>query len=214
MKRHPFFGLIILLLLSACGSESSTEASAKEKQLEERIAELEAENKQLKEQTASQPVEETGSTSEEKEKDSFIEKNQQIEIPDTMEFTIDQVNFTRKIEPPTPGDFYSYYEVKEPGNIYLDTIISVKSLLTSAKSADSFFTVAVKYDGKYEYSTFSAIEEAGGSDFTYTNITNIEPLKTGRLHFIAELPEEAASDTKSVEVILSTSGETYTFKLR
>lgn len=51
--------------------------------------------------------------------------------------------------------------------------ISIKSLLESGKSADEFASVTIKYDGKYEYNTFSTIEENGGADFSYTNITSI-----------------------------------------
>lgn len=143
-----------------------------------------------------------------------IEAKKPLEIADFAELTIQGAKFANKITPPNPDSFYSYYEVKDASNTYFDTVIKVKSLLTEGKSADEFVSVKVVYDNKYEYNAFSTIEDKGGADFTYTNITSIEPLKTGTLHFIAEVPAEVAKDKKPIQVIVSTNGEDYTYTYR
>lgn len=152
----------------------------------------------------------------EKPKDEkvLIEKGETVVIEDFSEFTLTDTKFGKKIEPPNPSSFYTYYEAKEEGTTYLDIIITVKSLLTSGKSADEFVSVKVMFNDKYEYRTFSTIEKDGGGDFTYTNITSIEPLKNGTLHFLAEVPEEVESGTEPLDVELTINGKEYTYKIR
>ncbi|MBG9793739.1 phage lipoprotein [Paenibacillus dendritiformis] len=147
-------------------------------------------------------------------KGKVIEAKKPLEIADFAELTIQGAKFANKITPPNPDSFYSYYEVKDASNTYFDTVIKVKSLLTEGKSADEFVSVKVVYDNKYEYNAFSTIEDKGGADFTYTNITSIEPLKTGTLHFIAEVPAEVAKDKKPIQVVVSVNGEDYTYTYR
>jgi hypothetical protein len=169
--------------------------------------------------TASKPANATnasaGKSKGESQESTPIELNSAFTVADFAEVTLTGTAFTTKVEPPKKGSgLYSYYEVKDKENIYLDTTVSVKSLLTSGKSSKEFAEVKVKYDGKYDYKTFSTIEEQGGTDFTYTNITSIEPLKTGVLHFIAELPKDAAADGKPIEITIVINGKNYVHKLR
>lgn len=138
-----------------------------------------------------------------------VNLNEMITIADFAEFTVKGNTFGKVINPPNPGSFYTYYENKEIDQIYLDTTISIKSLLTSGKSSDEFASVKVIYDSKYEYSTFSSIEDAGGSDFTYTNITDIEPLQTGTLHYLASVPSSIESDSKPLKAIITINGTEY-----
>lgn len=138
-----------------------------------------------------------------------IKLDEMIVINDFSEITLKGNVFGKVIDPPNPGDFYTHYENEEADQIFLDTIISVKSLLTSGKSAGDFASVKIIYDDKYEYTTFSTIEENGGSDFTYTNITNIEPLQTGVLHFLASVPSSVENDGKPLKAIITVNGETY-----
>lgn len=144
-------------------------------------------------------------------KTKTIEKGTTLVFKDYCEVTLKEAEFTKLIEPKKTDSFYTYYEVKEPNTIYLDVIIDIKSLLESVKVSDGFVSVQVKYKNKYEYNTFSIIEEKDGADFTYSNITGIEPLKSGRLHFIAELPEEASKDDGRVSVIISANDKEYEY---
>ncbi len=82
-------------------------------------------------------------------------------VNDFAEITLKSNNLGQIINPPNPGDFYTYYENKEPNQVFLDTVITVKSLQTSGKEASDFVSVKIIYDDKYEYTTFSTLEENG-----------------------------------------------------
>ena len=197
-KKSAAISIATLLLgMTVAGCSGGDSATA---DLEKKIEALEKENAELK---AAMGNPGAGKADAEKK-----------EIADFAELTIQGAKFANKITPPNPDSFYSYYEVKDASNTYFDTVIKVKSLLTEGKSADEFVSVKVVYDNKYEYNAFSTIEDKGGADFTYTNITSIEPLKTGTLHFIAEVPAEVAKDKKPIQVIVSTNGEDYTYTYR
>jgi hypothetical protein len=142
----------------------------------------------------------------------IVEKNKPIEIADFAEMTITKHQFAKTIKPSKPGSFYTYYEAKEPDTTYLALSIKIKSLLTSAKSADEFVDVSIKYDDNYN--TFSTIEDKGGEDFTYTSITSIEPLKSGTLVFLAEMPSEIEKDDKPINAYITINGLTYEYKIR
>lgn len=228
MRKKPaailLASLLLALSIAGCSSSTSTEA------LEQKIAALEKENAELKansvknadgqksnaeDKTKEEAVKEEAPPAKAPEADNkVIEVNKAKEIADFAELTIKGAKFATKIEPPKPNSFYSYYEVKDAANTYFDVVIKVKSLLTVGKSADDFASVKVVYDDKYEYKAFSVIEEDGGGNFTYTNITRIEPLKAGTLHFLAEVPAEVAKDKKSIKVIISCNGEDYTYTYR
>ncbi|MBP1975184.1 hypothetical protein [Cohnella thailandensis] len=224
--KKLIYGLVSLALASSLAGCSEDKGSANEiAQLKEQVTKLTAENQALKTQVEeAKKAEETKPSQEPSpsptpepspsQEADVIELQKALTIADFAEITIAKAAFTSKVEPPNPDSLYSYYEVKEPGNIYLDTVIKVKSLLTSERVSDEFVSVKIMYDDKYEYSSFSTIEESGGTDLTYSNITNIEPLKTGTLHYIAELPKEASEGTKPVKVIVSIQGKDYTYKMR
>lgn len=184
---------LMSVLLTACGS-----AETKEK-----------EEVKTDETQSAEVTEEKGKVVKEEPKTPTLNLNETVIIEDFAEITVTANNFGKTINPPNPGSFYTYYENKEADQIYLDTVISIKSLLTSQKSADEMASVKIIYDNKYEYVSFSVIEDQGGADFTYTNITGIEPLQTGTLHYLASLPLSAETDGKPLKAVISINGDTY-----
>lgn len=217
--------LMVAFGMSACSSNTSSSASADTSTLEKKIAELEEENKELKAQlegveghgaadSSNEVVKEETVTKTAADQSPTLEANKAVTVDKYAEVTLLGAKFKKKVEPPNPDSFYTYYEVKENDNIYLDTVIKVKSLLTIGKSADEFVSVDVLYDGQYEYGTFSTIEDRGGADFTYTNITRIEPLKSGVIHFLAEVPEEISKDGKPVLIKVNINDQEYTFQVK
>lgn len=227
--RRSYYVLIAIMLLStmitACNPSSATksETSSNEESLKKRIGELEAEIQKLKSEEKQKTKEEAKpgvaeakqkQVDETKPAENKIAAKKPFTIADFCEITLVRSKFTTKVAPSKPGSFYTYYEVKDADNIYVDTVLQIKSLLADGKTSDEFASVKVKYDGKYEYDAFSTIEESGGSDFTYTNITSIEPLKTRTLHFIAELPKEASTDKKPIQVIVSSNGTEHVYSMR
>lgn len=190
--------LLTTLLLAACGDSGSPAPVDKELEKNTVTSTPNATN----DDNSSEPeIEEV--------KVKSIISNETTIVEDFAEVTVKNNTFGKRIDPPSPGSFYTYYENKEADQIYLDTVISVKSLLTAGKRSDEFMKVKIVYDNKYEYASFSAIEEKGGSNFTYTNITSIEPLQTGVLHFLASLPAEAETDGKPLKAIITVNGEEY-----
>jgi predicted small lipoprotein YifL len=187
--------VIVIFSLSACG------AQAKEAVAPDNTA-------------GGQTEQSTTTANKEPENLQLIEVGQTTTIDDYCEFTVTGTKFAKTIEPPSPGEFYTYYESKEAGETYFDTVVSIKSLLTSGKSSDEFASVKVIYGGKYEYKTFATIEDNGGTNFTFTNITSIEPLKSGTLHFIAAVPNEVEKSSDELTVVVSISGKDYHLKIR
>lgn len=191
--------LLVSILLVACGQSdknSSSDNSPKEsdgKNVEEEVKS--SENKEENEPEVEEVL--------------AITKGNALVIDDYAEITINNNVFGKQISPPNPSSMYTYYKNEEEGEVYLDTSISVKSLLTTGQSSDEFVDVKIIYDEKYEYKTFSTIEDRGGEDFTFTNITSIEPLKTGTLHFLASVPEQVEKDGKPLKAIITVKGQTY-----
>ncbi|TQR45316.1 hypothetical protein C7Y44_12180 [Paenibacillus popilliae] len=200
------------------GCSGSNESNPSTQELEKKIAALEKENTELKEklkadgETAKEQSEPADKAAE--AANQTIEVNKAKTIDGFAELTITGAKFANKIVPSKPDSFYTYYEVKDTANTYFDVVIKVKSLLTTGKRSNEFVSVKVVYDDKYEYDPFTTIEKNGGSDFTYTNITEIEPLKSGTLHYIAEVPAGVAKDKKPIKVIISCNGEDYTYTYR
>ncbi|MGE8034084.1 hypothetical protein B1B04_20460 [Lysinibacillus sp. KCTC 33748] len=191
--------LCMSLFLVACGNSEEKSASEPVKNQEEDSEE--ANQKVSKKEGNTKPEESKAPTQ--------IKLGEVMVVNDFAEITLNSNNFGQVINPPNPGDFYTYYENKEPNQVYLDSVITVKSLQTSGKVASDFVSLKIIYDDKYEYTTFSTLEENGGKDFTYSNITYIEPLQTGVLHFLASLPSETENDGKPLKAVFTINGETF-----
>lgn len=135
-------------------------------------------------------------------------------IEDFAEFTIKKVEFSKRVNPPNPDSYYSYYQVNEDELIYLHVITEVKNLQAQSVLADEFLNIEAKYNDKYIYNGFSTIEKSGGRDFTYTSITGIDPLKVGRIHFLIEVPLEVKNKINPLELKININGKSFIYKVR
>ncbi|MBT2289006.1 bZIP transcription factor [Paenibacillus albidus] len=239
MKKTTTLGLAataILLSVSLAGCSSSTDNAGTPgenvEQLKTEISKLQEENKQLKDEndklkeetaaegtsvqteTAEAAPSGTGSETNSGEQQTAMLKGQPVVIDGIAEYTVTKTSFAKKVIPSSPGDFYTYYEAKEPGTTYLAITLKVKNLAGAGKSADEFADMKVMYDNQYEYNTFSTLEENGGQDFTYTNISTIEPLKYGTLVYLAEVPVEVQTGEKPVYADIQIEGQTYRYTVR
>ncbi|MGE5391553.1 MAG: hypothetical protein ACM3PE_10885 [Deltaproteobacteria bacterium] len=161
------------------------------------------------------PVKETTAQGlSEKDTRPIMQLGQPVTVTDFCEFTLDKVEFTTEVIPSRPADFYTYYQVKQNDRIYLHIIARVKNLQPDGQIADTFADVEAKYDNKYQYTGFCSIEESGGGDLTYSNITNIDPLTTAVMHYIIEVPKEVETSGKTLELTVSINGEEYLYKVR
>lgn len=129
------------------------------------------------------------------------------------EFSIDFVNIAQKITPPTPDSYYSYYEA-DNGKVYVDFCFSYKNTSAAALDADEIIEAVLIYDGKYEYDGFDIIEEDNRGDFTYANISEIDPLCTEYLHYLFEVPEEVETSGKAILIEFTIDETEYTYKVR
>ena len=228
--------VLLTAMLAGCSSGNSTAAGENTEKLKTEISKLQDENKFLKEENdrlkqavavpvagageaegeAAEPSTETGSTNTPNngEEQQAIVKGTPLVIDGIGEYTITKTSFAKKVIPSKPGSFYTYYEAKEPGTTYLAITLVVKNLGGSAMDAESAADVEVKYDNSYEYGTFSTMEENGGEDFTYTSLSEIEPLKNGTLVYLAEVPDEVETGGKSLYADVKIEGETYRYTIR
>ena len=222
--------IVLAVSLAGCSSNNTSAAGEETEQLKTQIAKLQEENKQLTEENsklkeAATAV--TAATSEEEpeaspsdnaataeEQTKAIVKGQPLVLDGVAEYTVTKTSFTKKIVPSKPGTFYTYYEAKEPDTTYLAITLKVKNLGGSGKEADTFADITVKYDNQYEYRTSSTIENQGGEDFTYTNITSVEPLKYGTLVFFATVPTEVQTSDKALYADINIEGQSYRYTIR
>lgn len=124
-----------------------------------------------------------------------------------------EANFAYKITPPNPDGYYSYYEVKEQGKIYAHISFRIKNIKPTSLAADEALGVTLLYDNIYTYRAFSTIEEDGGSDFGYTSLNRIDPLTSGVIHYIIEVPEEVSTSGNPAVIIVNANGEKYYYQL-
>jgi len=218
--------ILVCLLVSGCNG-NSTEFESQINELSAKVSELEAENTELKaklteyeeivkeaKEAEGQAAEEEKTSEEQKKKTVPIQLNEVIQIENYCEFELVSVDFSKKVLPPNPSAFYSYYEVKENGNTYLDVKFRAKSLLTIGKDADELIGVRVFFDGVYDYTGFSIIEKDGGGNLGSAFIERIDPLMTVVLHELVEVPDEVNTSGKPISVIITAEGRTYEYQMR
>ncbi len=142
-----------------------------------------------------------------------LSDDQVIAIDNICEFYIDFSNITKIVYPPSPASFYSYYEAGD-AKLYVDLCVAYKNLTTNAIGADEVVSAKLTYDDKYEYAGFSCIEEDNRGDFTYSNITSINPLSTEYVHYLFEVPEVVGQGSESIVLNIRISGNDYTYTMR
>jgi hypothetical protein len=129
------------------------------------------------------------------------------------EMTVVSYDFSKKVLPPNTSSYYTYYEAKEDGHQYLDIKIKYKNLDYTDIGADEVGSVSIKFDNKYEYTGFSVIEDTD-KDFTYTNITSIEPLTEGNLHYLIDVPDEVAKGKEPITAFINIGNDKYKLEIR
>ena len=142
-----------------------------------------------------------------------IKKGDIIALKNIAEFSIDFVQITEDVMPPSPADFYSHYAADD-GKAYVDVAFKFKSWAKNPVNADSIFKAKLIYDGKYEYNGFTIVETNNRGDFTYSNITNFSPLITEYIHYLFEVPVEVKEGQGSLIMEFSISGGDYSLKIR
>lgn len=143
-----------------------------------------------------------------------IEFNTNTIVNDWCEFNVTEVTFNKKVTPSNTSGYYTYYDVKNQENTYANIKIAIKNITNSGITADDIANVKLKYDNKYEYTSFAILENGDNSGFDYSNITEVAPLTTKQFHFLAEVPAEVETSGKSIVVLFSAKGVTYEIPIR
>ena len=142
-----------------------------------------------------------------------INLNEKVAKENKYEITILGIDIAKTILPPNVSSFYTYYEAKTDGHQYLEVKYDYKNLGESNIRADNTISMTIKYDNKYEYTGFSVIEDDDG-DFTYSNITNIAPLTTGKMHYLFDIPDEVVNGEGNIVAKIKCGSDTYEIVLR
>ncbi|WP_342414579.1 bZIP transcription factor [Paenibacillus sp. FSL R10-2782] len=203
------------LTISACSS-GNTEVS-KDNQVQKLQAELataKKENEALK--SVSNGNSQSADSKIEAATDKYptISKGTPVTIKDYAEITVKDTKFAKKIIPSNASGLYSLYESKEADSTYFALILKAKNLGSSGVDSSKVAIVNLKFDNKYDYETFSTIEEKGGEDFGYTRGTDIDPLKTATLYYLVKVPNEVAKSTKPLNAEILVQDKIYNYKVR
>ena len=135
-------------------------------------------------------------------------------IEDYGEIVIKQAEFTRRVDPPVMGSYYSYYECEDDNLVFAHLIIEFKNLKTSKISVDSVADVKIIYNNKYEYRSYKAIPVDSDGSFGYGSLTSIDPLLTKTIHYLVELPIEIQGDGLPIAFIITMNSTKYSLRIQ
>ena len=151
----------------------------------------------------------------EQSKEQEITTSDKITIDNYCEFNITGTRFAKDILPSNPTGYYRYLEGKDENQKYLEITMDVKNLKTSAVKQDSLLSAKVKYDNNYEYNCMLATEDSSGEELqNFPDLYSIEPLKSLKYRFIAEVPKEIENDGKPLKAIIIVNGNNYIYNIR
>ncbi len=143
----------------------------------------------------------------------LINLNETIVVPDVCEFYIDRTGIAKRIDPPAPAQYYTYYEAGD-GKQLVDICVAFKNLKTTDIMADTAGTAYISFAGKYQYNVFSVIEEQNRGNLTYSNITSIAPLTTEYIHYMSNVPDQIVESNGEFIAVITIGGQKYHYILR
>lgn len=132
---------------------------------------------------------------------------------ENYDFTLNKVKLSYRVEPDYKPSYYHYYDAPD-GEIYVYVNASVKNKKKTSVECDTIYTATVDYNNGYTYDGFHIADDDDG-DFTYANITDIDPLQTLGVHCLISCPDEVeTSDAPLYVTIKIRGGETYKYIIR
>ncbi len=134
-------------------------------------------------------------------------------VTEDYEFTLNRAEFSYRVEPDAPPRWYTYYDAPD-NQVYLYMNVSIKNTQKQTLPCDEIYSVTVDYNGGYTYRGFHIADDTDG-DFTYANITSVEPLQTLGVHCLVACPEEAeTSEYPMFATITMKDGSKYQYTIR
>lgn len=207
MNKKLTLKLLLLLLLSlsliSCGKKDIISKSNNETQ-----SSIKKEDNNETQDATSNVKEENNENQDTTTPELFIVAGGTNKVPGICEYYLKDINVTTRIKPSIITKNSSYYDVENAYNIYIDVILDVYSLSNESKLANDIISTKIKIKNN-EYSCFSLVESADGSDLEKS--ASINPLETRNIHYVAEVPI-ADSTNGDLEVILTINGKNFSNK--
>lgn len=213
MKKSILILTIIMsIVIVGCSNSSpaSNQQSDTEK-LEQKIAELEKENAELK---GADTVVEDKDTQQEVQKEEDISPIQIGDIikTDKVEITINNIEFSYDVLPDDTSGLYTHYPA-ESGNVYIHIDTDVKNLQKQNLNADEIMSVEADYNGGYTYRD-NPIPEDSSTGFTYANITSIKPLESLGVRFLINCPQEVEGSDNPLSLVFTVDNQKFGYTIR
>lgn len=211
--------LIMSVYLVGCSTNSTDSQQADYKKLEEKIAMLEKENEELKaklEEYAEVNVQEDNNEDEENKEEKAEETISTIQIgdtikTDTVEITINNIEFSYDVLPDDTSSFYTHYPA-DSGNVYIHIDTDVKNLQKQNLGVEEIMMVVADYNDGYTYIS-NTIPEDSATGFTYANITSIKPLESLGVRFLIDCPQEVEETENSLNLTFMVDNKEYSYKM-
>lgn len=222
MKKVLAVTLLLALLISmtACGdgvapnSTNVTQDMAAKQQIEElqeKIARLEAENNELREQisafqSATQPVNDnttepvndnTTESANDNEGPTIVKLNEAFTVGDVMTITLSSSEWCDDILPSNTSGVYSYYKGND-GEIYFVIRGELKNLSSSTVDITYAGEAEMLINGKYKMAMRYELEEADGTSF----YGDVKPLQTLPLIIYAVVSDELHEACETIQVTM------------
>ena len=143
---------------------------------------------------------------------------EEIKIGDTIEtegfsLKLNKVEISRRVQPDVPPSYYTYYQA-EADHTYIYVNASITNKEKYALECDEIYSVTADFDGGYEYKGFNIADDDDG-DFTYANITSVEPLATLGVHCLVDCPQIIEDESKPLYITLNLkNGSQYKYVIR
>lgn len=208
--------VIMIFSLCACGNgNSDVEESSKESTTESTSQPTEDTTEKHGEDTTESTEEDTTveeETSEKVPKAKKLSKGKKI-VVNNFEFTLKKVELSYDVKPSNPPKYYSHYPADD-GQVYIYINAKVKNLNKQKVSCDEIYSVVADYNDGYTYTGFNIVTDTDG-DFTYANITSIDPLQTLEINYLIDCPEEVETSNKPLLLTFNFGDDQeYTYKVR
>lgn len=131
-----------------------------------------------------------------------------------VEFTLEKLEFSHRVEPVEKPIFYSYYS-PDGSDVYVYVKANIKNISKNDISCDEIYDVEVIYNNDYSYDGFQVVQD-GSLGFTYSNITNIDPLTSRGVDTLISCPGEVETNTEAPVLVKITfeTGEVFVANLR
>lgn len=133
-----------------------------------------------------------GSTKNQFSQTNTITLNQEITIPDIMEFSIDSLMWMDEIKPSDTSSFYSYTPDK-PGETYLVLTGDIKNLSGDTMDPGDYQESTLRINDKYNFHVSWDVEEQDGTGF----YSYLKPLQEAKLFIYASVTDEVKTQMHS-----------------